>query len=226
MTEPASQPQAPPGHPGPPPPEMVFSDPPGMVTGTGPPVSLPPLTGPGADPGQPLVPVPGMPDREELQLAEPDGKWRDDFDGLLYLGALSGSFSYCGHRFSIRTLNSGEELIVAQLTQEWQGTIGELKAYSIAMCAMAVQSIDGRPMLTPLGETHDQIEWARERFVYAQRWYDPTLTEIYSRYLELENRVKEVIDGLGKASPGTGPGPNGNSGLPSAEASSTESGSP
>jgi|SRR6516162_1451703 hypothetical protein len=154
-----------------------------------------------------------------------DPKWENDFHGLLYLGKLVGSFSWCGHKIAIHTLCIDEELIIAGLTKEWMDTLGATKAYATAVAALCVDSIDGQPMPVPLGETGDgpagTDQWARERFRYARRWFEPTIDAIFTRHLQLEARVRELLGDLGKEStPGDStPGPNGSSGSQTAEAS-------
>jgi len=147
-------------------------------------------------------------------------EWQKDLHGLLALGELTSSFEWCGHRIVIRTLRTDEELIVASMIKEWDTTLGGAKAYATAMCALAVQAIDGQPMPTPLGETGSKYQWAMERFRYAQRWYPWTIDAVYAQYLQLELRVKEVLAELGKASAPMGaasPGSSGSSGSPSGE---------
>lgn len=184
----------------------------------------PPQDLPGGLP--PLQDIPQATGTSELAVDEPAGDWKQDFHGLLHIGALSASFEYLGHKIAIRTLTTDEELIVGQLTAEYSGTIAEPKAYQLALICMAVQSIDGQALPLPLGEGTDQIAWARERFAYARRWYPFTLDIIHTRYLELEGRVRVVLDEMGKASPGTGPGSNGNAGSPSERESSAGTASP
>jgi hypothetical protein len=164
----------------------------------------PPLPGP-------LTPladesVPG--DGEDLAYDDPDPRWRVDFHGLLYLGALRARFAWQGHVFRIRTLRSDEELIVAQLGSAWAETLGGTRAHAIAMVALCVESVDGKPMPSPIGEQDaGSIGWAEERFRYAGRWYSYTIDAIFERYLELEGRVREVMAELGKGSAPAGPEP-------------------
>lgn len=164
----------------------------------------PPLPGPLAPAADESVPGPG----EQLAAEDPDPRWRADFHGLLYLGALRARFSWLGHVIRIRTLRSDEELIVAQLGRDWAETMGGARAHAIAMVALAVESIDGQPMPSPLGEQDaGSIGWAEERFRYAGRWYSYTIDAIFERYLELEGRVREVMAELGKGSAPPGPEP-------------------
>jgi hypothetical protein len=167
-------------------------------------------------------------DGTPLEFSEPDERWKQDFDGLLYIGELTASFEYLGHKIRIRTLRTAEELIVAELVKQWGDTIGGTKAYATALAALAVTDVDGRPMPTPLGEAGNSSQWAYDRFIFAQRWYPFTIDEIYTRYLELEARVREILDGLGKASTraASPPGPPGTSASPSAGESSGEPPSP
>jgi len=138
----------------------------------------------------------------ELNVDKHDeSAWREDFSGLLRLGALRGWFEWCGHRIALRTLTTDEELLVAQLTREFDGSIGATKAYATAICGLAVEAVDRRPMPVPLGEDPDMpYKWALERFNYARRWYPPTIDAIFDAYLRLEIRQREVMTALGKSS--------------------------
>jgi len=138
----------------------------------------------------------------ELHVEKHDeAAWREDFTGLLRLGALRGWFDWCGHRISLRTLTTDEELLVAQLTREFESSIGATKAYATAICGLAVEAVDRRPMPVPLGEDPDlPYKWALERFNYARRWYPPTIDAIFDAYLRLEVRQREVMTALGKSS--------------------------
>jgi|SRR6185437_5692985 len=150
-------------------------------------------------------------DGSAFEVAEPDlAQWQRDIHGLLIVGSLEGSFDFCGHRISIRTLRTDEELIIAGLIKEWDATVGAAKAFATGVVALAVQSIDGSPLPTPLGETGSVRQWAAERFNYAQKFYPWTIDAIYTQYLELEQRVRDVLEHLGKAS---GPGASAASGL-------------
>jgi hypothetical protein len=160
--------------------------------------------------------VPG--EGEAINVRDPDPRWAQDFHGLLYLGALRGDFRYLGHRIDIRTLRGSEELMIAILTREWADTMGFARAHATAMAALCTEAVDGQSLPVPLGETSDDMAWARDRFRYAQRWYPFTVDIIFERYLELEGRMRKVIDELGK-----GPAPGG---PPQTPGSSTRSGSP
>lgn len=156
-----------------------------------------------------------------------DERYAEDFNGLMYLGALSKEFSWLGHRFSIRTLYQGEYLAAAQVMGPFYGTIAEAKAYQTAMVALCVMSVDGQPLPTPVMVSQDEIEWARQRFNHVKgNWFPPVIDVVYNEFLILEARARAVLDEMGKAS-GWAPstlGSGENSGSLSAEGSSPSSG--
>jgi hypothetical protein len=149
-----------------------------------------------------------------------EGAWREDFAGLLVTGALRGWFEWCGHRIALRTLTTDEEILVGQLTREFEGSIAGTKAYATAIAGLCAEAIDHQPMPVPLGEHPNQpYKWALERFNYAKRWYPPTIDAIFEAYLRLEARQRDVLAGLGKSSAqedGATPGLSARSASPSA----------
>lgn len=212
-------------HPGPPPPDFPpFGDAPPGFMGQMPGVAMPmpPMPPMPPEPGTPLADetYPG-PD-EEIATGELDPRWRAAYHGLLYLGAIRGKFSYLGHSFVVRTLRNDEELLVAQIAQPWVETIGSARAHSIAMVAMCTELVDGRPLPIPIGEQQaGDIGWAEQRFLYCRRWYAMVTDHIFTRYLELEGKARELLKELGKeyAPRASGPDSSSTSGLPSDEGS-------
>lgn len=138
------------------------------------------------------------PDEPE-PLPEFDPKVRQDFEGLLYLGRLTDSFTWLGHRFVIRTLSAGDILEVGLLHKPYVGSLADVKAYQAALVAACVVEVDGKPMPTPLTNERADTELVN-RFEYVLRsWFPPTLDAVYERYRLLEARVEEVIEAMGKA---------------------------
>jgi hypothetical protein len=174
------------------------------------------------DPNQlPLPPgAPAADGKDEVLLPTFDPKYQDDFNGLAYIGALSETFEWLGHKICLRTLTTAEVLLVPLLTRKWEGTIGQQRAYYTAIVALSVLTVDGIGLPVPIGEDGSDA-WAHQRFQHVQaRWFDVTIDRFYSKYLELENRVREVVEEMEKAS-GQGanstPGSNGSSGSSTAE---------
>lgn len=131
---------------------------------------------------------------DEEPLPEFDPQVALEFEGLLFVGALSKEFTWAGHKFSIRTLMSHELLEVALLHRKWAESIGAPKAYTTAMVAACVSKVDGKPI--PTAGIDEPLQ---EKFNYVSRWFAPTIDAIYEQYLLLESLVNRVIDAMGKA---------------------------
>ena len=140
---------------------------------------------------------------EELkpQVSFPEEHKRP-FEGLLYIGRLTDTFDWLGHRFVIRTLVTDEVLETGLVSARYSGTDGESWAYMTAVAAACLVSIDGQPLPFPIIDTGaSQVE---ERFNWARsRLYQPVIEKVYERYLILSTKVDEIIEAMGKASGST-----------------------
>lgn len=137
--------------------------------------------------------------REPEPLPEFDPRFRLDFEGLLYLGKLSHEFSWWGHTFVIRSLNTRDVLEVGMIHQRYLGSLSDVKAYQAAVVALCLESVDGRPLPIPLSAKAGRSEEVRQRFEHVLDWHPPVLDAIYEQYLLLEGRVGEVLDTVLKA---------------------------
>lgn len=137
------------------------------------------------------------PEEEPEPLPEFDRRWRDAFEGLLFIGKLEGSFKWMGHDFRIRTLLTDEVLEVGLLHKEYVGTLADVKAYQAAIVAACVVSVDGQPPPIPL--TDEQTDLTAKFNYVLRHWFPPTLDAVYEEYLKLEYKVNQVIEAMGKA---------------------------
>lgn len=143
----------------------------------------------------------GLRDEDGNLLPTFDPKYAEDFTGLLYLGALSEEFTWLGHRFVIRTLRDGEVLAVAMIIKPYMETLGIDRAYAMAIAALCTISVDGQELPVPYGEGKRIEEWGHQRFEHVRdNWFPYTTTEVYNRYLLLEDTARKVVEALGKAS--------------------------
>ena len=152
-----------------------------------------------------------------------DDQWKDAFHGLAYLGAASWNFEWLGHKFVIRTLTDDEELAIAKIIKEWEGTVGYDRAYRTAVAALCTVTIDKQGMPTPvIDEDNPGFAAAIHKFDYAKaRWFKYTIDKIYEQYLVLESEVRAVLEQMGKAL-----GPEGQTpGLSASSDSSNDEGS-
>lgn len=146
----------------------------------------------------------GQADDTEPELVKPfDERYREPFEGLMFLGALQASFDFIGHRFIIRTLTTDETLAVGMITKEFEETIGGQRAYATALVSLCIQSVDGRQLPSPIGTDDNNYAWAFERFNYVKaRWFPYVIDNVYERYLLLENKAVEVLQEMAKKASG------------------------
>jgi hypothetical protein len=113
--------------------------------------------------------------------------------GLTFLGHIEKEVEFCGHRFSLRTLYPSEKAAVSIAIHPWRGTISEGEVWANAQVGLSLSSVDGESEFCPkAGPDLDSFAKARLNYV-TQKWYQPTLSFLYARYLELE---QEALDGI------------------------------
>ena len=113
-----------------------------------------------------------------------DGDISQDVRGLLNLGKLTERVEIFGHYFVLKTLTVGEELAIAQLVNEYAGTIGQGKAFQTAVIAAALVSVDGRELVAALGP--DVQASLSDKFDYiTTNWYMSTVDAIWEAYQSL-----------------------------------------
>jgi len=113
--------------------------------------------------------------------------------GLVFLGHIEKEVEFCGHTFTLRTLYPSEKAAVSIVIQPWRGSISEGEVWANAQVGLALTSVDGdNEFCIKAGPDLNDFTKARLNYV-AQKWYQPTLSFLYARYLELE---QEALDGI------------------------------
>ncbi len=113
--------------------------------------------------------------------------------GLTYIGHLEKEVEFCGHTFRLRTLYPSEKAAVSMVVQPWHGSISEGEVWANAQVALSLQSVDGvDDFCNAAGPDLNDHAKARLNWVTKQ-WYQPVLSYLYARYLELES---EALDGI------------------------------
>lgn len=134
------------------------------------------------------------------ELPKFDQRFTEEFNGLLFVGALTDTFTWLGHEFVIRTLTTGELAEVALAVKKYGDTDAALKVWQAAVVAACVMTVDGRPMPLPLTNDPNDTEFLN-RFRFVMRsWFPPTLDAVYQRYYNLELTVRRVIEAMGNHS--------------------------
>lgn len=139
---------------------------------------------------------------EQQPLPSFDERYKDSFNGLVYIGALTRDFDLFGHRIKLRTLKQNEILMIGELTKPYMATLSEPKAYTQAVVSMALMTVDDKELPTmPLGDGPALASWAADRFAWiGEQYHDTVVGAIYEQYLVLAETVAQVIEAMGKAS--------------------------
>lgn len=141
------------------------------------------------------------------QVAPPKVERTDPFDlfseqlrlpvrGLTFLGYIEKEVHFCGHTFSLRTLYPSEKAAVSLAVQPWRGSISEGEVWANAQVGLSLTAVDGdNDFCKQAGP--DLHDFAKARLNYVtQKWYQPTLSFLYARYLELEQEALDAIKEL------------------------------
>lgn len=120
-----------------------------------------------------------------------------DIENLLTHGSISKEVELAGHSFVIRTLTIGEELVVGEISNEYDGNFAQTKAIATATVAAALESVDGRPLMRHLGP--DVSNNIRQKFQYIRnKWYWIIISELYEHYTLLLERQLVAFEELRK----------------------------
>ena len=127
--------------------------------------------------------------KSEKVDAFPDA-WKEDFEGLTYLGYLEDVVEIPYHSFLIRTLTVGEKIEITRITKELVNVLGYNRAYKAAVVAAGLQTVDGKPLIA----ANKAKSVVRERYEYVvNAWYDPVIDLLYQAINNLELRALKVM---------------------------------
>lgn len=144
---------------------------------------------------QPPATVDEVSDQPQVPAFDP--RYTEEFEGLLFLGALRKRFRWMGHEFVVRSLVTSEVLEVGLLQKPYVGSMGEIKAYQSAVVAAAIMSVDGKPPPIPVTDMDSDLE---ARFQYVINHWQPIVIDmLYGQVLSLEQTVNETLSAMGKA---------------------------
>jgi hypothetical protein len=129
-------------------------------------------------------------------LTEFDPRWQDEMEGLLFVGRVTHEFRLGGHKITIATPEAHDTLKAAMLIKQYQETAGALRALTLAALATCLVKVDGYDL--PRGIMADGSDDMETRFNWVAKLHTAVVDGIYREYEDLEVRVAEAIDNLGK----------------------------
>lgn len=119
------------------------------------------------------------------------------FQELAELGRLTETVSFCGHEFTIKTLNTAEQLAVGKVVSSHRGTLGEEKAAAAGFAAAGTLSINGVPFFPNL--TNSDVESNLSlKFRQILEWHPLIVEYLFVEQAKLERRSADALEELKK----------------------------
>lgn len=121
------------------------------------------------------------------------------FASLLTCGRRTKTLHILDHTVVVQTLCGSDDLRIGLYAKPYGETVGEQRAYRIAVCAAGIVSIDGQPLVGSLFEQADNDALFDQKVKIVEKMYPTVITAIYKGVLEAEKEFVELVTRLGKS---------------------------
>lgn len=171
------------------PPEEFTGYDPNVLASTDP-TEAPPL--PEADepgvPGElPPEPTPELSPEEEIMFAS-----------LLTCGRRSKVLQIFDHTVVVQTLCGDDDLRIGLYVKNYQGSLGEQRAYQIGVAAAGIRTIDGKPLVQSLYEHAGDDALFDAKVAKVALMYPTVISQIYRGVMDAEKEFVSLAAKLGK----------------------------
>lgn len=157
-----------------------------------PPPQLPPE---GVEEGGKVVGDPPAPDEGVTELSPEEQVM---FASLLTCGRRSKVIHLLDHTVVVQTLCADDDLRIGLFVKEYQGTLGEQRAYQVGVAAAGIRTIDGAPMVHTLYEQGSEDALFDAKVVKVSQMYPTVINRIYRAVMDAEKEFVELATKLGK----------------------------
>lgn len=128
---------------------------------------------------------------------------RVDVGRLMSVGRRHKKITVAGHKVTIRTLDSGDEMHIGLYTKPYLDTQGFARAYQIGCCACGIVEIEDEDILDalekrPLKPITDEHELFLKHCEALSKWYPIVIAEIHGEIMKNEREFAELYLKLGK----------------------------
>jgi hypothetical protein len=121
------------------------------------------------------------------------------FASLLTCGRRSKTIKIMDHTVVVETVNGDDDLRIGLYAKPYVGSLGEQRAYQIAVAAAGIRSIDGKPFATTVYSDVDNSALFDEKVAKVQRMYPHVIQRIYRAVVDAEKEFAELVERLGKS---------------------------
>lgn len=145
-----------------------------------------------------LPPLPGAPPPAP---AEDDLSPEEEvmFSSLLTCGRRSKTVTIFDHTVVVETINCDDDLRIGMYVKDYQGSLGEQRAYQVGVVAAGLRSIDGEPfMKSGLFQDAERSAMFDDRFKKVSSMYPTVVSQLYRAVMDAEKEYVELAIRLGK----------------------------
>lgn len=159
-------------------------------------VAPPPILPPSGVKKPTEVPVPDTSEKESEGLSPEEHAL---FSSLLTCGRKINTVDIFNHIVVVHSLCGDDDLRIGLYVKEFQGSLGESRAYQIGVAAAGIETIDGTPLVTPLFANADESTLFDEKVKRVAKMYPVVINRIYRAVLDAEKDFVELTVRLGKS---------------------------
>lgn len=143
-----------------------------------------------------LVGEPVVAAEEEITELSPEEEVM--FASLLTCGRRSKVLHLLDHTVVVQTLCGDDDLRIGLYVKDYVGSLGEQRAYQIAVAAAGIRTIDGKPLASSLYEQAGNDALFDEKATKVAAMYPTVINRIYRAVLDAEKEFVELATRLGK----------------------------
>lgn len=137
--------------------------------------------------------LPTEPESEELSPEE-----QVTFASLLTCGRRSKVVTILDHTVVVQTLCGDDDLRIGLYAKPYAGSLGEQRAYQIAVAAAGIRTVDGKPLASSVYENADNDALFDEKVAKVSAMYPTVIAAVYRAVMEAEKEFVELCTRLGK----------------------------
>lgn len=120
------------------------------------------------------------------------------FASLLTCGRRSKVISLLDHTVVVQTLCADDDLRIGMYVKEYQGSLGEQRAYQVGVAAAGIRTIDGVPLVQTLYEQATDDALFDQKVLKVSQMYPTVINRIYRAVMDAEKEFVELATTLGK----------------------------
>ena len=140
-------------------------------------------------------PISAPPAEEQVELSPEE---QVTFASLLTCGRRSKTITVLDHTVVVETLCGDDDLRIALYVKDYQGTLGETRAYQIGVAAAGIRTIDGFPLVQSLYEKATNDALFDQKVKKVSEMYPTVINRIYRAVMDAEKEFVELAVKLGK----------------------------